>query len=564
MTSDHKQQQKRRTSSTSSAAKQIQQQNNKSSQQQQLQVQQYQQQIKSQNSSTSDISVQQQQIQQQQGERQNDQEDMESLLFAMKLQAEEDMMAQQQLEAQYRETGVDDIDSMTYEQLLELQDKIGFVSKGLTKEQIKLISKQYYNEQMKKFGDVCTICYNDFQEKEKVRILNCEHIFHASCIKNWLKQEKTCPMCKKEITNEELSSYANSRQASAVKNNEQNKSDLLINQESDQQQQQVNKQLQFNQSQKLELEIEQEEEEELDDQYQRKKRQIHKQQSLNIDEQAVKSNLNDQFSPENRQSTSKYRQYYQSARKSSYIESDFKTHKKMKIHRDDDDFEFEEEDEEEEDLQDDQQKSYKKMQQYLQNKKSLNHSFQDELSRQQNLNYMDNQQSIDSHVQSQKDVDKQELGDEDEEEESKQYQEKELDISPNDIQHLETSSKYKQQHQQLRGSFYRQQQQQQKQIVKKPSFQRKFDFSDDELDIIRNLGSMDQLQTQQETNNIQLPSINQNHQQSLQSQQQQQQQQQQQFQIPSLQQQLQYIQRQVQANHSRNRSRTNSQQTRPN
>lgn len=34
-----------------------------------------------------------------------------------------------------------DTDNMTYEQLLELQEKIGHVSRGLTKEQIKKIKK---------------------------------------------------------------------------------------------------------------------------------------------------------------------------------------------------------------------------------------------------------------------------------------------------------------------------------------------------------------------------------------------------------------------------------------
>ena len=51
----------------------------------------------------------------------------------------------------------------------------------------------------------CTICFEDFDESNQVSALDCGHIYHFSCIRNWLREcssrRKTagCPSCKKRI-----------------------------------------------------------------------------------------------------------------------------------------------------------------------------------------------------------------------------------------------------------------------------------------------------------------------------------------------------------------------------
>ncbi|KAE9378691.1 hypothetical protein N431DRAFT_499467 [Stipitochalara longipes BDJ] len=43
----------------------------------------------------------------------------------------------------------------------------------------------------------CSVCTEDFVEKEKVRILPCRHIYHQHCIDPWLFQMAgTCPLCR--------------------------------------------------------------------------------------------------------------------------------------------------------------------------------------------------------------------------------------------------------------------------------------------------------------------------------------------------------------------------------
>lgn len=50
----------------------------------------------------------------------------------------------------------------------------------------------------------CVICLDDFKIGEKVAALPCIHFFHNSCIQNWIKKQKNCPICKFELTQENL------------------------------------------------------------------------------------------------------------------------------------------------------------------------------------------------------------------------------------------------------------------------------------------------------------------------------------------------------------------------
>lgn len=93
---------------------------------------------------------------------------------------------------------VSNIDNMTYEELLELEEKIGNVSKGLDNIQIKNIPIDLYKKG-KYNNDKCIICQYEYKLREKVKLLPCKHIFHPECIDEWLKNEKKCPFCKTEV-----------------------------------------------------------------------------------------------------------------------------------------------------------------------------------------------------------------------------------------------------------------------------------------------------------------------------------------------------------------------------
>lgn len=106
-------------------------------------------------------------------------------------------------------------DAMSDEQLMELSDQIGYVSKGLSKDQIfklgtkiykanNINSKLYNHLNINKSkhvnnNDKCMICLDEFCNNEKIREFKCKHCFHITCIDDWLIKDKTCPLCKKEV-----------------------------------------------------------------------------------------------------------------------------------------------------------------------------------------------------------------------------------------------------------------------------------------------------------------------------------------------------------------------------
>ncbi|KAG5229880.1 zinc finger family protein [Salix suchowensis] len=99
-----------------------------------------------------------------------------------------------------------DIDHMTYEQLLELGDRIGYVNTGLKEDEIsscvKKINPSIIKERPSHLPMIlekkCSICQDEFEEADEVGKLDCGHGFHMQCIKQWLAQKNTCPVCKTE------------------------------------------------------------------------------------------------------------------------------------------------------------------------------------------------------------------------------------------------------------------------------------------------------------------------------------------------------------------------------
>jgi E3 ubiquitin-protein ligase RLIM len=44
----------------------------------------------------------------------------------------------------------------------------------------------------------CVICLENFRNSSRVKLMNCNnHIFHSICIRKWIKNHDTCPICKK-------------------------------------------------------------------------------------------------------------------------------------------------------------------------------------------------------------------------------------------------------------------------------------------------------------------------------------------------------------------------------
>ena len=42
----------------------------------------------------------------------------------------------------------------------------------------------------------CGICLEEFQLEQLYRKLGCKHRFHDGCISEWLKEKRSCPLCR--------------------------------------------------------------------------------------------------------------------------------------------------------------------------------------------------------------------------------------------------------------------------------------------------------------------------------------------------------------------------------
>jgi hypothetical protein len=45
----------------------------------------------------------------------------------------------------------------------------------------------------------CSICSDEYKDEDMVSTLNCKHIFHTNCIKEWGHYNPICPVCKANI-----------------------------------------------------------------------------------------------------------------------------------------------------------------------------------------------------------------------------------------------------------------------------------------------------------------------------------------------------------------------------
>lgn len=52
-------------------------------------------------------------------------------------------------------------------------------------------------EEIENCDDVCAVCLSPM---ERARITPCQHIFHATCLRQCLKSSTVCPICKREYT----------------------------------------------------------------------------------------------------------------------------------------------------------------------------------------------------------------------------------------------------------------------------------------------------------------------------------------------------------------------------
>nr|GME11007.1 E3 ubiquitin-protein ligase MBR2-like [Ipomoea batatas] len=93
-----------------------------------------------------------------------------------------------------------DVDNMSYEELLALEERIGNVNTGLSEATILGSMKQRKYDSfcggLSSDLEPCCICREEYVTADDIGTLGCGHEFHTDCIKQWLMLKNLCPICK--------------------------------------------------------------------------------------------------------------------------------------------------------------------------------------------------------------------------------------------------------------------------------------------------------------------------------------------------------------------------------
>ncbi|KAI3834022.1 hypothetical protein MKW92_053558 [Papaver armeniacum] len=99
-----------------------------------------------------------------------------------------------------------DVDNMSYEELLDLGERIGTVNTGLSEDVISkcLIETICCSFDQSQDEGSCAICLEDYKDKEVIgAVKNCGHDYHIGCIRKWLSAKNACPICKSPAVKDE-------------------------------------------------------------------------------------------------------------------------------------------------------------------------------------------------------------------------------------------------------------------------------------------------------------------------------------------------------------------------
>ncbi|XP_047974627.1 probable E3 ubiquitin-protein ligase HIP1 [Salvia hispanica] len=98
-----------------------------------------------------------------------------------------------------------DIDNMSYEELLALEERMGTVSTALSEEALsKCLTRSVYEattskvESTESADDIkCSICQDEYVPGDEIgTLVECQHGYHETCINQWLQVKNWCPICK--------------------------------------------------------------------------------------------------------------------------------------------------------------------------------------------------------------------------------------------------------------------------------------------------------------------------------------------------------------------------------
>lgn len=97
-----------------------------------------------------------------------------------------------------------DVDNMSYDELLALEERIGFVERTKpAAASLEALPTRRANAEDVEEENECAVCCEAYVEGDELRTLPCFHEFHKCCIDKWFLSGRAgarkCPMCNAEV-----------------------------------------------------------------------------------------------------------------------------------------------------------------------------------------------------------------------------------------------------------------------------------------------------------------------------------------------------------------------------
>ncbi|XP_074586382.1 E3 ubiquitin-protein ligase At1g63170-like [Curcuma longa] len=88
-----------------------------------------------------------------------------------------------------------------------ISNRLGFnmnlasADRGASEDQLSKLPRRRFKEvrDLANENQECCICLAQYGEREEVRQLPCQHLFHLNCVDQWLRITSSCPLCKQEL-----------------------------------------------------------------------------------------------------------------------------------------------------------------------------------------------------------------------------------------------------------------------------------------------------------------------------------------------------------------------------
>lgn len=84
-----------------------------------------------------------------------------------------------------------------YEQLLDLAEKLSDPDR-FNQVNIEQFVSYRYKSQTSTDLTACVICMSNFKNGQRIRVLSCQHEYHAKCIARWFTMNSSCPICRRD------------------------------------------------------------------------------------------------------------------------------------------------------------------------------------------------------------------------------------------------------------------------------------------------------------------------------------------------------------------------------